>query len=77
MIKFRILSGDPDFRFELDARKRNTLINASDEGLGRACQEHLGSELDSQAAVKPAFTIGPPQIGHQIMSRHEVGGLPD
>jgi hypothetical protein len=45
--KFRILSGDPEFRFELDARRRRMSVN---EGLVNWKHQNSGSCLGSQAS---------------------------
>src|SRR5579863_3558181 len=37
--------------------------------------EDFGCEIDSQAAIQPSFAVSSPQIGHQIVSGHEVRGM--
>src|SRR5438128_9626880 len=34
--------------------------------------EYLGREIDSQPPVEASFAVRPPQVGHQIVSRHTV-----
>src|SRR5262247_1883294 len=37
--------------------------------------ENLRGQIDAQPAIQPSFPVSSPEIGHQIVSGHEVCGL--
>jgi hypothetical protein len=38
--------------------------------------EHFGREISPKPPVQPPFAIGTPEVGHQIVRRHEARRLP-